>query len=200
MTAMTALIRSERRDFIDLLETLSEEQWNSPSLCAAWTVQNVAAHLAWAPAVGPLEMTPIAVRAAFRTNRIIADAALRWTGRGRQAILDQLRENVEKDAKPLGMPHVAALTDAVVHGLDVRVPLDLPRELDAEAFALIADWLAAARWPITVAVGGSVRRRLRGVRLVATDADWSWGVGTEVRGTMEEILLQLTGREAAPPR
>ncbi len=195
--ALTDLTRTERLALIDLLETLSDEQWTTASLCSAWTVQDVAAHLAWAPAAGLLEMTPIAVRAAFRTNRVIADAALRWSGRGRPAILEQLRENVRRDATPLGMPAVAALADAVVHGLDVRVPLDVPHDLDAEAFVLVADWLADARWPMTVPVGGSVRRRLRGTRLVATDADWTWGAGTEVRGTAREILLLLTGREAA---
>lgn len=199
MTAMTDLISTERVAFIDLLETLSDEQWHTPSLCSDWTVQNVAAHLAWAPSVGLLEMTPIAIRAAFRTNRIISDAALRWTGRGRPAILEQLRENVRRDAKPLGMPQVAALADALVHGLDVRLPLDVPRDIDEEAFILVADWIAGARWPVTVPIGGSVRDRLRGVRLVATDAEWAWGTGTEARGTAQQILLRLTGRAAHTP-
>lgn len=199
MTDLTTHIRTERLTFIDLLETLSDRQWRTPSLCSAWTVENVAAHLAWAPTAGLREMTPAAVRAGFRTNRIIADSAVRWTARGRPAILDQLRENVESDAKPLGVPRVAALVDAVVHGLDVRVPLGLPCRVDPEAFALVADWLVGARWPMTVSVGGSVRRRLRGVRLLATDADWAWGDGTEVREPADHVLLRLTGRDVDSP-
>jgi uncharacterized protein (TIGR03083 family) len=195
MTEMTDLIRTERLAFIDLLESLNEEQWRTPSLCSAWTVENVAAHLAWAPAAGLLEMTPVAIRAGFRTNRMIANAALHWTARGRPAILDQLRANVENDAKPLGMPRVAALTDAIVHGLDVRVPLGLHRHVDPGAFASIADWTINSRWPLTVPIGGNVGKRLRGVRLVATDADWAWGEGAETRGRADEILLRLTGRD-----
>src|SRR6188768_3926634 len=114
MTELKDLVRTERLAFIDLLKTLNEHQWRTPSLCSAWTVENVAAHLAWAPVAGPLEMGPAALRAGFRTNRMIADSAVRWTTRGRRAIFDQLRRNVESDAKPLGMPPVAALTDAVV--------------------------------------------------------------------------------------
>jgi hypothetical protein len=123
---------------------------------------------------------------------------VRWTARGRPAIFDQLRRNVESDAKPLGMPPVAALTDAVVHGLDVRVPLGLHRDVDPEAFRLIADWTVTSRWPLTVPVGGNVRKRLRGTRLVAIDADWAWGEGAEVREPPDMILLRLLGRDPVP--
>ncbi len=198
MTELKDLVRTERLAFIDLLKTLTEDQWRTPSLCSAWTVENVAAHLAWAPVAGSLEMGPAALRAGFRTNRLIADSAVRWTARGRPAIFDQLRRNVESDAKPLGMPPVAALTDAVVHGLDVRVPLGLHRDVDPEAFRLIADWTVTSRWPMTVPVGGNVRKRLRGTRLVAIDADWAWGEGAEVREPADMILLRLLGRDLVP--
>jgi uncharacterized protein (TIGR03083 family) len=198
MTEPRDLVRTERLAFIDLLKTFTEDQWRTPSLCSAWTMENVAAHLAWAPVAGPLEMGPAALRAGFRTNRLIADSAVRWTARGRPAILDQLRKNVESDAKPLGMPPVAALTDAVVHGLDVRVPLGLHRDVDPRAFRLIADWTVGSRWPMTIPVGGSVRKRLRGTRLVATDADWAWGEGAELREPADRILLRLLGRDPGP--
>lgn len=198
MTELKDLVCAERLAFIDLLETLTEDQWRTPSLCSAWTVEHVAAHLAWTPVAGPLELGPAALRAGFRTNRLIAESAVRWAARGRPAILDQLRRNAETDAKPLGMPPVAALTDAVVHGLDVRVPLGLHRDVDPEAFRLIADWTVGSRWPMTIPVGGSPRKRLRGTRLVATDADWAWGEGTEVREPADMVLLRLLGRDLVP--
>lgn len=198
MTELTELIRTERLAFIDLLESLTEDQWQTPSLCSAWTVEHVAAHLAWAPVSGPLEMLPAALRTGFRTNRLIADTAVRWTARGRPAMLDQLRKNVGSDAKPLGLPPVAALADAVVHGLDVRLPLGLHRDVDPDAFRLIADWTVTLRWPMTVPVGGNVRKRLRGTRLVAIDADWAWGEGAEVRDPADMILLRLLGRDPVP--
>jgi uncharacterized protein (TIGR03083 family) len=198
MTELTELIRTERLAFIDLLESLTEDQWQTPSLCSAWTVEHVAAHLAWAPVSGPLEMVPAALRAGFRTNRLIADAAVRWTTRGRPAMLDQLRKNLGSDAKPLGVPPVAALADAVVHGVDVRVPLGLRRDVDPEAFRLIADWTVTSGWPMIVPVGGHVGKRLRGTRLVAIDADWAWGEGAEVREPTDMILLRRLGRDLVP--
>jgi uncharacterized protein (TIGR03083 family) len=138
-TKLTELIRNERLAFIELLESLSDDQWATPSLCSAWSVENVAAHLAWTPVAGPVEMGLASVRAGFSVNRLIADSAVRWTSRGRPAIVEQLRDNAERGAKPIGVPPVAALADAVVHGLDVRVPLGLHRDLDPGAFRLIAD-------------------------------------------------------------
>jgi len=195
MTELAHLIRTERLAFVELLESLTDEQWQAQSLCAAWTVENVAAHLAWAPVAGVLEMARTCVRSGFRVNRMNADAAVRWTARGRPAILEQLRTNAESGAKPMGVPPVAALTDAVVHGLDVRVPLGLPRSVDGDAFRLIADWTLASRWPATIPVGGNPRRRLNGIRMVATDADWSWGEGAEVREPTDRILLRILARD-----
>jgi hypothetical protein len=45
------------------------------------------------------------------------------------------------------------------------------------------------------------RRRLRGLRLSAMDVDWSAGEGAEVSGSVQSLLLLLTGRtEAALPQ
>ncbi|MBA2507260.1 MAG: hypothetical protein H0V32_00750 [Nocardioidaceae bacterium] len=44
------------------------------------------------------------------------------------------------------------------------------------------------------------RRRLRGLRLVATDADLSVGDGALVEGTVGDLLLLITGRTAAATR
>lgn len=197
MTELSELIRNERSAFVLLLESLTDDQWREQSLCSAWTVENVAAHLAWAPVAGPVEMGRAALRTGFSLNRTIADSAVRWTRRGRTAIIDQLRDNAASGAGPVGMPPVAGLVDAVVHGLDVRVPLGLHRDIDPEAFRLIADWTIASRWPMTIPVGGNPRKRLHATRLVATDADWAWGEGEEVREPADSILLRLLGREPA---
>ena len=38
-------IAQERRDIADLLEGLTPEQWETPSLCSRWTVRELTAHL-----------------------------------------------------------------------------------------------------------------------------------------------------------
>ena len=41
------------------------------------------------------------------------------------------------------------------------------------------------------------KRRIDGVRLQSTDADWSWGDGPEVSGPMVALVLAMGGRKAA---
>ena len=83
------------------------------------------------------------------------------------------------------------LVDHFIHHQDVRRPLNHPRTMPA-------DRLRAAL-QVTPGLGGFVRarQRVRGLRLVATDIDWSHGTGPEVIGTGEVILLVASGRPVA---
>lgn len=199
MTGTVAdLTRVQREGVVDTLAGLSHEQWLAPSLCAGWRVVDVAAHLAWAPVLGAGAGVVAMARHGFSMNRMIERSAVAWSRRGRDAILDQLHDNARTGARPVGMPPVAALADAVVHGLDVRRPLSLPGQVPPESLAPLADFTLGTPWPMSVVVGGSARRRVAGVRLVATDTDWSYGDGPEVRGSAEALLLLLYGRSPAP--
>jgi uncharacterized protein (TIGR03083 family) len=198
MTDLTSLTRVQREGFVDTLTSLTKEQWLAPSLCSEWRVVDVAAHLAWAPVLGVAAGAAATVRHGFSMNRMIARSAIGWSARGRDAILDQLRDNARTGATPVGMPPAAGLADAVVHGLDVRRPLGLPGEVPVEALAPLADFILGTPWPLNVVVGGSARRRVFGVRLVATDTDWTHGTGPEVRAGAEDLLLLLYGRTPRP--
>jgi len=188
------VIRTERLALVDWLETLSPEQWSTPSLCEGWTVQEVAAHLAWAPVLSPGRLVTGLLRAGMRPNRYAHDSAVRWARRGIPTVLAQLRTNAAQDVGPVGMPRDAVLVDAVVHALDMRRPLGQTRPLPAAAFLPTAEFLVRIRWPGSALLGGGVRKQIRGLRLVAEDQDWSSGEGPEVRGSGEALLLLLSGR------
>jgi uncharacterized protein (TIGR03083 family) len=196
--AVRDLTRAHRHDLVDTLEGLAPEQWQVPSLCSEWRVVDVAAHLAWAPVLGVGAGAAATVRNGFSMNRMIARSAVAWSERGRDAILAQLRDNARTGATPIGMPPVAALADAVVHGMDVRRPLGLPARVPVEALGPLAEFSLGTPWPFNVVVGGSARRRVAGVRLVATDADWTHGSGPEVLASAETLLLLLYGRPVPP--
>ena len=195
---LTALVREERLATIRLLEELPPAGWATPSLCEGWTVQEVAAHLAWAPVLPPAAVLGGLLRSGFRVNRFTRVSAQRWAERGREAILDQLRRNAETGVKPVGVPAMAPLSDAVVHGLDVRVPLGLPRPVAPEVFAPLAAWHLGLRWPGSALVGGDVRRRITGVELVAEDAGWVHGQGPQVRASAATLMLVVAGRPVDP--
>ena len=193
-TSLPAIVRVERRAFLDTLESLTDEQWTRQSLCSEWRVIDVAAHLAWAPVLGVIGGGVALAKSRFSMNRMIASSAVAWSGRGRDAILGQLADNLETGAKPIGMPTVAALADAVVHSLDVRRPLGLARPVRAEALGPVADFVLRTTWPMNTVVGGNAASRVARVRLVAGDADWAHGDGPEVRASSEAIVLLLYGR------
>jgi len=82
-----------------------------------------------------------------------------------------------------------------VHGQDVAIPLgrELPMPRDAATAAATRAWTMG--WPFWA------RRRLRGLRLVASDTDWTAGRGEELTGPIGALVLLLTGRTAvAAPR
>ena len=72
-------------------------------------------------------------------NAASADEAVRWGQRGTPAILDRLRANLDKAAKPPGVPMSGVLVDAVIHAIDIRKPLGKPRDVPADTFVAVAD-------------------------------------------------------------
>jgi uncharacterized protein (TIGR03083 family) len=42
---LMTLAEEERTDLLALLHSLSDEQWNAPSLCTQWRVRDVATHI-----------------------------------------------------------------------------------------------------------------------------------------------------------
>ena len=189
------VIASERRSLADLLEQLTDEQWETPSLCAGWRVRDVAAHIAMVPtAPGLLAMVRGAAAAHGNFNRLNHDLAVRHARRPTADIVAELRG----DADSRRLPSVTSVTnlgfDILVHGQDIAIPLGVTRPMPTDAAAAGAARVWAMGWPFWA------RRRLHGYRLIATDANWSAGAGAEVHGPIDALLLLLTGRPAGLTR
>jgi hypothetical protein len=82
------------------------------------------------------------------------------------------------------------LTDGMIHQQDIRRSLGIPRAIDPQRLRTALDF---ARFAPTIRGAWHAR----GVRLVATDMDWSHGKGPEVRGSGEALLMAMAGRRAA---
>jgi uncharacterized protein (TIGR03083 family) len=150
-------------------------------------VIEVAAHLAGFLSVSVVGLARRMARAGFSPQRANARDVATWTNRGAPAILAAL-----SDDQPLGVAEVyrtVGLTEAVIHHQDMRRPF-------GERRAIPEIRLRAALGLISHRPGtgtGALRRR-RGVRLTATDIDWSIGSGPLVTGPSEAILMALAGR------
>ena len=104
-------------------------------------------------------------------------------------LLDLARRCVQPRGLPAGFNGGIALTDGMIHHQDIRRPLGLPRDIPADRLRAALEFAQYA--PV---IRGFWHRR--GLRLIATDVDWSTGSGPEVRGPGEAILLAIAGRDA----
>jgi uncharacterized protein (TIGR03083 family) len=192
--AVLDTIRDERLQLVERLQHLTPEQWRTPSLCAGWTVQDVLAHL-----TTPFLVSKPAMMLRFLRHRGIdraMDVTARELGRREPAeLLETLRSNAGSAFRPPGMPRTMPLTDVVCHGADIRWALGEP----------VADWGDPQRLrPVLdllvsplAAAGFVPPGRLKGLRLVAEDSDWSHGDGAEVRGPSLPLAMAVLGRPAA---
>jgi uncharacterized protein (TIGR03083 family) len=179
-------IDTERSSLADILESLPPAGWEHPSLCDGWTVRDVGAHLAFSHArlrdlVGP------AIRSGLRYNELIRTAALR-SPLTHEQIVSTLRGFVGSRRRAPFVSELEPLLDILVHAQDICVPLDIDHPMPVDAAAAAADRVLSTRGPMRL------WDRPRGVRLVATDVDWSHGAGPEVRAPIRAHLLTITGR------
>jgi uncharacterized protein (TIGR03083 family) len=176
----------QRYALAGILRTLTPEQWETPSLCAGWRVRDVAAHVIGSPQAtwrATLGMLP-SLRHGY--NGMILRDGLR---RGRSApeeILEQFGQFAGMRRAPAVTTHVEPLLDVLVHTQDIVRPLGIEHPMPPEAAAVAADRARLLRM---------AGRRVRALRLVATDTDWARGDGEVVEGPMEELLILCSGRQ-----
>jgi uncharacterized protein (TIGR03083 family) len=92
------------------------------------------------------------------------------------------------------IPTRAGFTDHLVHHQDIRRPLGQLREIPEER-------LVAALDSLFTTMGGSMpaRKRLKGLKVTATDLGWTKGDGPELRGPAEAIVMASLGRHVVLP-
>jgi uncharacterized protein (TIGR03083 family) len=191
MTDVWELVRREREALVEDLAGLSDEQWELPSLCSGWTVHDVAAHLVDNARTTRLGIVAAMVRARFDFDRQNDDGVAREKGATPAETLDRLRAVVGRRTTPPA-PLDSRLVEEVVHGDDVRRPLGMHRAYPTET----VERALAHQLRTSVGLGGG-KQRAAGLRLVATDADWSHGEGPEVRGPLVSLLMVVSGRAEA---
>ncbi|NYJ06636.1 maleylpyruvate isomerase family mycothiol-dependent enzyme [Petropleomorpha daqingensis] len=184
-----AVIAGQRRQLADLLDGLDEAQCNQPSLCTEWRVRDVAAHIALTPqSPGLLRILGMALRARGDFDVVNRDLAVGHADRPSAELVSELRRLAGSRRKPAITTLDNLLFDTLVHVQDVAVPLDRTVAMPLDAAREGADRVWRMGWPFWA------RRRLRGLRLSATDVEWAAGDGVEVRGPVQALLLLLTGR------
>jgi len=184
------IIHDERKALLADLEPLTDEQWATRSLCTGWSVRDVLGHMTATAKMTPAKFFAGLIGAGFRFT-VMADKDIARETAGTPAdTLARFREQLGSTSKPPG-PVTAMVGEAVVHGEDIRRPLGITRAYPADVLRTVADFFKGSNLLL-----GS-KRRIGGLTLRATDADWSTGTGPEVAGPMLSLVLMITGRKAA---
>jgi len=178
---------------LELLETLTPEQWDTPSLCAQWRVRDVVGHMVSETHMTVAQAARGFITSGFRINRYISKDARQRGAAPVAKLLEDFQGVVLARTHLPGLSSLSMLEDIVIHQMDIREPLDRYRAIPTERMTAVAADLSTNRlFP------GS--KLLQDIRVTATDADWSAGDGLDVTGPIQALVLTLAGRFAALDR
>ena len=187
-------VAAEFTRLADLLDAASDAQWDTPSLCAGWRVREVIAHLTMAARYSEAEFTAELRRCGFDFTRLSNEIAARDASLPADELIKNLRSEVMRRWAPPGGGYHGALNHVVIHGLDVTVPLGVPRLPPDQTIRVILDDLTDGVGTVRFGVD------FAGRRLQATDLDWSFGAGPVLRGAAADLALVVCGRSVPPGR
>lgn len=193
-TEIRAAAAAERRAQVDLLSSLSEAQWDTPSLCEGWRVREVIAHTTMPFRYSTSRFVLEMVKARGNFHRM-ADRAARRDAEGLSSaqLLASLRDNVEHPWSPPGGGPLGALSHDVIHGLDVATALGRDEHAAPERIVMVLRGLQPKQLRYFDV-------DLTGIELRATDVDWSYGTGAPVSGRAQDLLLLVCGRRVPAGR
>jgi uncharacterized protein (TIGR03083 family) len=193
--AILAAASAQRVAVAALLESLTDNELEQPSLCDGWSCRVVAGHLYAAQTYSATAFVGPFVASGFRPNRANDRVARRAARLPITQIVARFRDDADSVVKVPLVGYNGPLADLVIHYGDIAIPLDRPYDPDLVAVALVLDFLTSGRAP------GFVRTStLGGLELRPTDIDRSWGSGQEVSGRAADIVLAITGRRAVLDR
>jgi uncharacterized protein (TIGR03083 family) len=191
------LLRSNDERFRATAAGLDADDWSRPSLCDEWSNHDVLAHLVIGYRAGPGVMVAEMLRHAGSFDRANAAIAHSLAASRRPAELLDEFELLTERPRGLGryFPRRLLLGDHVTHELDILFALDREPSVPAEAAIAVLNTQVAVPNPFVPAF-----RNSRGLRLMATDADWAHGEqGPIVAGRAVELISVLGNRPRMLP-
>ena len=189
-TDLMPLAEAERGDLLALLRDLTRVQWDARSLCMKWRVRDVATHIVSYDELSRAKTVTTFMRGGLRASKVNELALHRYRGLDPDDIIDLVARNQRPRGLSAAFKGGIALTDGTIHHQDIRRALGLPRHIpDSRLVPVLAFALTAPTLP--------ARGNAKGLRLRATDVDWTTGEGPEVSGPGEALLMALAGRPQA---
>ncbi|KAA0075785.1 maleylpyruvate isomerase family mycothiol-dependent enzyme [Mycolicibacterium sp. P9-64] len=187
-TTLMEMARAERTELAAFLATLAPQDWQTRSLCDRWTVKDVVAHMLSYEELGVIGLIKRFVKGrVVRANEVGVDEFAPMSPEQLRTYLDQ---HLQPRGLTAGFGGMIALVDGTIHHQDIRRALGRPRVVPVDRLERILPLV-----PGNPRLGA--RKRIRGLRLQATDVEWSHGSGPEVSGPGEALLMAMAGRAVA---
>ncbi len=185
-------IAEERERIADFLAGLTAEQWQTPSSCSGWTIQTVTGHILGGPIKGVKGALPAMFKARGNIDKANSLVANELAAMGPEQLVAKLREHARHPFCPPGYGLDAPLTDVTLHGQDVSRPFDVDLGVPNERWRASLSTATSPRYSLF-----SSRSKVKRLRFVATDIDFSAGDGPAVQGTARDLAHVMWGRPDA---
>jgi uncharacterized protein (TIGR03083 family) len=187
-TAIWPLVHAERAALAADLADLEDVRWSTPSLCAGLTVREVVAHLTAAGSLNGFRWLAGVIRCRFDFDRQVEMRLAEQLGSSPAETLARFERIVDSTTSP-PLPVLALLGEVVVHGEDIRRPLGIAHDPSADVITRVARYYAGSDQVVLA------RRRVRGLRLQATDGPFTTGSGPLATGRTSALVMAMTGRQ-----
>jgi uncharacterized protein (TIGR03083 family) len=184
------VVHAERKALASDVTPVDASRWSTPSLCSNWTVRDVLAHMTATASMTPASFFGRMAGSGFRFEKVQAKGIAAALGASPADTLASFEAVAGGKGRPPG-PLATILGETLVHSEDIRRPLGLAHQYPMDALVEVANFFKGSNLII------GTKRRIDGLKLVATDTEWSTGAGPEVSGPMLDLLMAMTGRTAA---
>ena len=130
------------------------------------------------------------LRGGLRTGKVNDVALARYKDLDPEGIIELVARNQRPSGLPSGFKGGIALTDGTIHHQTSDGPSVFPRAIPAHRLVPVLTFSLGA--PTLPSKGNA-----KGLKLVATDVDWTAGDGPQVTGPGEALLMAAAGRAQA---
>ena len=187
MDELQPLVAAECESLARVLDTLTDAEWDAPSLCQGWRVREVVAHVTMPGRYTPEQFGAEMAAAAGDFGALSNLVAARDADLPTSELVAALRTEQMQNWAPPGGGFAGALSHVVIHGCDATAALGRPRAAGDAAARIVLDALVAGD-------GRLFDVDLSGKRLVADDLDFSYGQGSEIREHSGQLVALLARR------
>ena len=187
MTDFMAMVPGERRSLLEYLGTLSPEQWTAQTACAKWNVQQLTGHLVAAAKITAPHFFGGLIKSGFSFDKFIEGDLAKYAEGTPADVMARFNSIIDSNRKPPG-PAYVAFGEIMVHGEDIRRATGTRGDYKPELLVALADAYRTTGAPL------HGKKRSAGLKLTATDVEWSTGTGPEVQGPCMDLIRAITGR------